>query len=329
MTTTRRQFAAGLGGAAVWPLSAFAQADRIRRLGVLMSTGERDPESQLRLVALRDGLQKLGWSEGRNLHVDYRWGSGSVERTRAYAAELVALNPDVIFAAPAAAVVPLVRETRTIPVVFAQVPDPVGLGLIETVARPGGNFTGFALYEYAIAVKWLELLKQLAPHVTRVAIIYDSEQPTSTGYIKTIEATASIFGVHILAHPVRDAEAIERALDARAGEPDAGLIVPPGALMVAHRDLIISLAARHRLPSIFAFRYYVAGGGLASYGVDNLDLYRRAAGYVDRVLKGEAPANLPVQFSDKFELVINLKTAKMLGLDVPVSLLARTDEVIE
>jgi len=326
----RREFIALLGGAvAAWPLAAAAQGDRVRRVGVLTSTGERDPESQLRLGAFREGLQKLGWTEGGNLRLDYRWGGGSIERTRSYAAELVALKPDVILGAPAAAAVALQRETRTIPVVFAQAPDPVGLGLVESLSRPGGNITGFALFEYAIALKWLELLKQIAPHVTRVAIPYDPEQPTAAGYVATIEATAPSFRVHVLPHPVRDADAIERTIAALVTEPNGGLVVPPGALVVAHRDLIISLSARHRLPSIFAFRYYVTAGGLASYGVDNLDLYRRAAGYVDRVLRGEMTANLPVQFADKFELVINLKTAKALGLEVPVSLLARTDEVIE
>jgi len=225
--------------------------------------------------------------------------------------------------------VALHRETRTIPVVFAQVPDPVALGMVESLSRPGGNITGFALFEYAIALKWLELLKQIAPHVTRVGILYPAEQPTSPGYIKTIEATAPSFKVQILPHEVRDAEAIEGAIATFVAKTNGGLIVLPGALMTRHRDLIISLAARHRLPSIYGFRYYVTSGGLASYGVDNLDLYRCAAGYVDRVLKGEMPANLPVQFADKFELVINVKTAKTLGLEVPVSLLARTDEVIE
>jgi putative tryptophan/tyrosine transport system substrate-binding protein len=213
--------------------------------------------------------------------------------------------------------------------VFAQVADPVGVGLVESLARPGGNITGFALFEYAIALKWLELLKQIAPHVTRVSILYDPEQPTAPGYIKTIEATAPSFHVQVLSDPVRDAEGIERSIGTLVAEPNGGLILLPGAFLTGHRDLIISLAARHRLPSIFPFRFHVAGGGLASYGVDNLDLYRRAAGYVDRVLKGETPANLPVQFADKFELVINLKTAKAFGLEVPVPLLARTDEVIE
>src|SRR6516164_3858374 len=307
----RRAFITLLGGAAAWPLAARAQQERVRRLGVLMPTGERDPETQLRVGALREGLQKLGWVEGRNLRVEYRWGGGSQERTRTYAAELVALKPDVIFGAPTSAAVP------------------VGVGLVDSLARPGGNITGFAVFEYAIALKWLELLKQIAPHVTRVAILYDPEQPTSPGYIRTIEATAPSFRVQVLSHPVRDAQAIERSIETLVAEPNGGLILLPGAFVTGHRDLFISLAARHRLPSIFPFRYYVAGGGLASYGVDNLDLYRRAAGYVDRVLKGETPANLPVQFADKFELVINLKTAKAFGLEVPISLLARTDEVIE
>jgi ABC-type uncharacterized transport system substrate-binding protein len=325
----RRAFIAALGSAAIWPFIAPAQGERPRRLGVLTPTSERDPESQIRLGAFSEALQRLGWFGGRNLRIDYRWGGGSVERTRTYAAELVALKPDVIFGAPAAAAVALHRETRTIPVVFAQVPDPVGLGMVESLARPGGNITGFALFEYTIGLKWLELLKQIAPHVSRVAVLYDPEQPTSPGYISTIEAAAPTFRVQVLLYPVRDAEAIGRAIETLVAQPDGGLILPPGALMVGYRDVIISLAARHRLPSIFGFRSFVADGGLASYGVEYLDLYRRAAGYVDRVLKGEATANLPVQFADKFELVINVKTAKILGLDVPVSLLARTDEVIE
>jgi len=325
----RREFITLLGGAAAWPLAASAQGGRVRRVGVLISSGERDPETQLRVGALREGLQKLGWAEGRNLQIDYRWGAGSIERIGAYAAELVALKPDVILGAPTSAALALHRETRTIPVVFAQVTDPVALGMVESLSRPGGNVTGFALFEYAIALKWLELLKQIAPHVTRVGMLYDPEQPTVPGYIKTIEATAPSFKVQMLPYEVRDAEAIEGAIATFVAETNGGLIVLPGALMTRHRDLIISLAARHRLPSIYGFRYYVTSGGLASYGVDNLDLYRRAAGYVDRVLKGEMPANLPVQFADKFELVINVKTAKTLGLEVPVSLLARTDEVIE
>src|SRR5262249_10098494 len=311
----RRDFITLLGGAAVaWPLAARGQGDSVRPVGWLLSGSEGDSESQRPLRVFREGLQKLGWAEDRNLRIEYRWGGGSIERTRTYAAELVALKPDVIFGAPSSAAVALHRETRIIPVVFAQVADPVGLGLVESLPRPGGNVTGFAVFEYPIALKWLELLKQLASRVTRVAVLYDPEQPTSPGYITTIEATASSFGVQILRHPVRDADAIEHAIETFGAEPNGGLILLAGALMTANRDLIISLAVRHRLPSIFAFRFYVAAGGLASYGVDNLDLYRRAAGYVDRVLRGEAPANLPVQFADKFELVINLKTAKTLGL---------------
>jgi len=325
----RRDFITLLGGAAAWPMAARGQGNRVRRVGALMPGDERDPVAQLRLGGFREGLQKLGWTEGGNLRIDYRWGGGSIERTRTYAAELVALKPDVILGATTSAAVALHRETRTIPVVFAQVADPVGLGLVESLSRPGGNMTGFAVFEYAIALKWLELLKEIAPQVTRVAILYDPEQPSSPAYIRTIEATASSFRVEILPHPVRDAEAMERAIETLVAEPNGGLILPPGALTTHHRDLIISLAARHRLPTIFAFRFFVAGGGLASYGVYHLDLYQRAASYVDRVLKGETPANLPVQFADKFELVINLKTARTLGLNVPVSLLARTDEVIE
>jgi putative tryptophan/tyrosine transport system substrate-binding protein len=328
---TRREFITLLSGAAAaWPLAARAQQrERMRRIGVLMSTAENDPESQHRLAALRDGLQKLGWAEGRNLRSEYRWGENDLDRMRASAEQLVALKPEVIFAAPTSAVVAVQRATSTIPIVFAQVTDPVADGLVASVSHPGGNITGFAQAEYAIGLKWVELLKQIAPQVTRIAVLYDPEQPASAGYVAAIEAAARPFAVQISSVAMRDAAAIERAIEAFAGEPNGGLILPPTAFIVAHRALIISLAVRYRLPNIFGVRYYVADGGLASYGVDHIDLYRHAAQYVDRILKGEKPGDLPIQFATKFELVINLKTARALGLDIPVPVLARTDELIE
>ena len=325
---TRRAFISLLGGAAAWPLAARAQQP-MRRIGLLMATAENDPETQHRLAALRDGLQKLGWTEGRNLRSEYRWGENDLDRMRAGAEELAALKPELIFAAPTSALVAMHRATSTIPIVFAQVADPVAGGLVASNSHPGGNITGFATYEHAVGLKWVELLKQIAPQITRIAILYDPEQPAAGGFVAAIEAAARSFSVRLVLDAVRDATAIERAIKAFAGEPNGGLILPPTAFTVAHRALIISLALRHRLPNIFALRYNVLEGGLASYGVDNIDLYRRAAQYVDRILKGEKPADLPIQFADKFELVINLKTARALGLDIPIPVLARTDEVIE
>jgi putative ABC transport system substrate-binding protein len=326
----RREFITLVGGAATWPLAARAQQpERMRRIGVLMSTAENDPISQHRLAALRDGLQKLGWAEGRNLRSEYRWGENDLDRMWVSAEQLVALKPEVIFAAPTSAVVAVQRATSTIPIVFAQVTDPVADGLVASVSHPGGNITGFAQAEYAIGLKWVELLKQIAPQVTRIAVLYDPEQPASAGYVAAVEAAARPFAVQVFSSAVRDAAAIERAIEAFAGEPNGGLILPPTAFIVAHRALIISLAVRYRLPNIFGVRYYVADGGLASYGVDDIDLYRRAAQYVDRILRGEKPGDLPIQFATKFELVINLKTARALGLDIPIPVLARTDEVIE
>jgi putative tryptophan/tyrosine transport system substrate-binding protein len=327
----RRDLIMLLGGAAVArPLAAHAQqSERMRRIGVLMATAENDAESQHRLGALRDGLQKLGWTEGRNLRSEYCWGANDLDRMRTCAEELAALKPEVIFAAPTSALVTMHRATSTIPIVFAQVADPVAQGLVASNSRPGGNITGFATYEYAVGLKWVELLKQIAPQVTRIAVLYDPEQPAAAGYVTAIEAAARSFSVQVVPGAVRDAAAIERAVEAFAGEPNGGLILPPTAFTVQHRALIISLAVRHRLPNIFALRYNVVEGGLASYGVDNIDLYRRAAEYVDRVLKSEKPGELPIQFATKFELVINLKTARALGLDIPIPVLARTDEVIE
>jgi putative ABC transport system substrate-binding protein len=326
----RREFITLLGGATAWPLAARAQQpEGRRRIGVLMNLAERDPEGQARIGALREGLAKLGWTEGREWQIEYRWFAGDPDRARAYAAELVKLKPEVIFAGATPSVAALQRETRSVPIVFAQVADPVGAGFVASLARPGGNITGFASFEYAIAAKWLELLKQIAPQVTRVVVIYDPTNPETKEYLPVIEAAARSFGVQVSISVVRNAAEIERAIEEFAREPNGGLLPLPSPLMAVHRDLIISLAVRHRLPNVFAYRYYPIGGGLASYGIDNIDLYRRAALYVDRILKGEKPGDLPVQQATKFELVINLKTAKALGIDPPISLLARTDEVIE
>ena len=326
----RREFISLLGGAAAgWPLAASAQqTGQMKRIGMLMGNAENDPEGQARIAALRQGLEKLGWIEGRNIKIDYRWAGDDSSRLRILAAELVAIAPDLLFGAGTAATAPLWQATRTIPIVFAQVTDPVALGFVASLARPGGNITGFATYEHTVAVKWLELLKQIAPHVSRVAVIYPQANPSSDGFIAAIEAGAPSFGVRLFPSAVRNGAEIERAIEAIAAEPNGGLIALPGPLTV-HRELIIALAARHRLPAVYAFRYWVTSGGLASYGVDNIHLYRSAASYIDRILKGNKPADLPVQFATKFELVINLKTAAALGLDVPVMLLARTDEVIE
>jgi putative tryptophan/tyrosine transport system substrate-binding protein len=327
----RRQFITLVGGgAAAWPLVARAQqTDHLRRLGVLITATEADVEAQARVAALKLGLLEHGWVEGRNLEIDYRWGGGDPGRLRAYAAELMALNPDVIFAAPSAALAAVQRATRTIPIVFAQVSDPVGAGFVASLAHPGGNITGFALFEFAIGAKWLELLKQIAPSVSRVAVIYDPATPSATGFLPLIEAAGRSFGVDIFVHSVRDTSEIESAISGLTAQPNGGLIALSSPLITGKRDLIISLANRNRLPTIFALRFYAEAGGLASYGVDNHDLYRRAASYIDRILKGEKPSDLPVQQATKFQLVINLKTAKALGLTVPSALLTAADEVIE
>jgi putative ABC transport system substrate-binding protein len=326
----RREFITLLGGAAAaWPLAARAQQERMRIVGVLTALAEDDPEVKVRLAALRQELENLGWNEGRNIRIEYRWTAADPKRARVYAAELVALKPDVIFAAPTSIAAAAQRETRSVPIVFAQVADPVGAGLVASLARPGGNITGFSHFEFPFGSKWLELLKQIAPNVTRVAVIYDPANPASTGYLPIMEAAARALAVDIYPSAVRDGAEIERTIVAFAREPNGGLILIPGPIMGTQRELIISLANGQRLPNVHAFRYHPIGGGLASYGVDLIDLYRRAASYVHRVLKGERPADLPVQAPTKFELVINLKTAKALGLEVPPTLLARADEVIE
>jgi putative ABC transport system substrate-binding protein len=328
----RREFITIIGGAAAAcrSLAALAQqTEGIRRVGVLLTPAETDPEGQARFAALRQGLRDLGWTEGQNIQIEPRWGGGDQRRQRAYATELAASNVEVIFAAPSSALAAVQRETRTIPVVFAQISDPVGAGFVDSLAHPGGNITGFALFEFTMGAKWLETLKRIAPSVTRVAVIYDPVTPSATGFLPLIDAAARRFGLDVFTYTAHDTAEIERVIGGFAGVPNGGLIALPSALITNERDYIISLTHRYRLPDVSAFRFYAAAGGLASYGVDNLDLYKRAASYIDRILKGEKPADLPVQEPTKFEFVINLKTARALGLDVPQSLLATADEVIE
>jgi putative ABC transport system substrate-binding protein len=327
----RREFIMLLGGAAAtWPLAARAQQpERVRRIGVLMGLAENDPEGQARVAAFRQGLEQLGWTDGLNARIDYRWAAGEGSRAVTYAAELVALAPDVIFAGAVSALAPLQPATKTIPIVFAQVSDPVGGGFVVSLARPGGNITGFTQYEYTTGVKWLELLKEIAPRVARVAFLYDPANPTSAGFLRTIEPGTPSLGVQVSTYAVRETAEFERAIDAFAAEPNGGLIILPSLSATIHRELIVARVARHSLPVVYPYRLFATSGGLASYGVDNIDMYRRAAGYIDRILKGASPAELPVQQATKFELIINLKTAKALGLEVPPTLLARADEVIE
>jgi ABC-type uncharacterized transport system substrate-binding protein len=326
----RRAFITLLGGAAVaWPLAARAQQpERVRRIGVLTSIAADDAEGQARLAAFTQALSQLGWSKDRNLQIDTRWATASdIHR---YAAELVALGPDVLLAASGTATVaPLLQATRTIPIVFAVVIDPVGAGFVASLAKPGGNATGFTVYEYSMSGKWLELLKEIAPRVTRAAVLRDPAVASGIGMFGAVQIVAPSLGVELIPVDVRDAGEIERAVAAFAPGSNGGLIVTPSALGTAHRELIATVAARHKLPAVYASRHFVTAGGLISYGPDLLDQFRRAAGYVDRILKGEKPADLPVQAPTKFELVINLKTAKTLGLDVPDKLLALADEVIE
>jgi putative tryptophan/tyrosine transport system substrate-binding protein len=326
----RRAFITLFGGAAAaWPLAARAQqADRVRRIGVLMTQAADDPEGQSRLLALEQGLQESGWTIGRNVRIDTRWGAGDAERYRRYAAELVALAPDVILVNGPAALAQLQQATRSLPIVFTNVTDPVGAGFVVSVARPGGNATGFMLSEYSTSGKWLELLKEIAPRVTRAATIRDPTLTSSVAQFAAIQSAAASLGVELSPIDMRNTGEIERTIAAFARAPNGGLIVTTGGTST-RRSLIVTLAARHRLPAVYPFRYYVADGGLISYGPDPIDPYRRAAGYVDRILKGEKPADLPVQAPTKFELVINLKTAQALSLTVPETLLARADEVIE
>jgi len=326
----RRGFITLLGAVAAWPLAARAQqGERVRRIGVLTPFAADDPETQARVAAFVQGLQQLGWTDGRNLRIDIRWGAGDAERIRHYAAELVALAPDVILAAGGATVGPLFDATRTVPIVFTLTPDPVGAGFVDSLARPGGNVTGFTNFEYGIGVKWLELLKEIAPRVTRAAVLRDPTIPAGIGEFGAIQAVAPSFGIELRPVDVREAGEIERAITTFVRSSTEGLIVTSNALASVHRNLIVTLAARQRLPAVYPFRFFVTIGGLMSYGPDTIDPHQRAAGYVDRILKGEKPADLPVQAPTKYELVINLKTAKALGLDVPPTLLARADEVIE
>jgi putative tryptophan/tyrosine transport system substrate-binding protein len=326
----RREFITLLGSAAAWPLAARAQQpERMRRIGVLMSTAADDPEGQARIAAFHQGLQQLGWTIGQNVRIDSRWPSGDSERFRRYAAELAAPSPDVILATGSAAAGPLLQATRTVPIVFVIVPDPVGAGFVNSLARPGGNATGFIQFEYSLSGKWLELLKQIAPGVTRAAILRDPAISGGVGQFAAIQSVAPSLGVEVSPVNVRDTNEIEQAIADFARSPNGGLIVTGSALTVVHRHLIIALAVKHQLPAVYFQRTLVADGGLISYGADLLDQYRRAASYVDRILKGEKPADLPVQMPTKYELVINLKTAKALGLQVPPTLLARADEVIE
>jgi putative ABC transport system substrate-binding protein len=325
----RRAFIAGLGVAVAWPFAARAQqAERIRRIGVLMIQAADDPVGQARVKVFQQGLQQLGWTDGRNVRIDYRWAAGNVENSRKYAAELVALAPDVILAV-GAATGPVLQATRTVPIVFAVASDPVGSGFVNSLSRPGGNATGFMLFEYSLSAKWVELLTQIAPGVTRAAVLRDPSITSGIGQFSVIQSVAPSVGVEV--SPINlsdDAREIVRAVTAFARAANGGLIVAAGTASVP-RDLIITLAARHKLPAVYFDRAFVTDGGLISYGPDVVDQFRGAAAYVDRILKGEKPADLPVQAPSKYDLVINLRTAKALGLDVPQSLLARADEVIE
>ena len=326
----RREFITLVGSAAAYPLAASAQqGQRVRRIGMLMNLASDDAEEQARIAAFHQGLQQLGWTVGRNVQIDYRWGAGNADRIRKFAAELVALAPDVILSAGSPSVAALQQATRTVPVVFVTVVDPVSSGFVDSLAQPGGNITGFALYEYSIGGKWLELLKEIAPGIARAAVIRDAELTAGGGQLGVIQAVAPSVGAEVIPISVRDAGEIERAITAFARSPNGGLIVTGSTLAGVHRDLIITLAAQHKLPAVYYARYFVVGGGLISYGPGFVDQYRDAASYVDRILKGEKPADLPVQTPTKYDLVINLKTARALGLNVPPTLRARADEVIE
>jgi putative ABC transport system substrate-binding protein len=325
----RRHFITLLAGVTAWPLAARAQTKRMRRIGVLMGLVANDPEAQSRVVALENGLRELGWVRGRNLSIEYRWaGGGNVLRD--HAAELLATVPDLILANSTPVTAALREQSPTVPIVFTQVTDPVGHGLVPNLAHPGGNLTGFTSFEFAIGTKWLEVLKQTAPRVTRVALVFNPESaPFAELFLRPVEAAAPSFSVASIGAAVRDPADVDRVFDALAREPNGGLMVLPDISMTNYREAIIALAARHRVPAIYPFRFFAASGGLMSYGSDVAEVFRRAAGYVDRILKGTSPGQLPIQAPTKYELVINLKTAKALGLEVPPTLLARADEVIE
>jgi putative tryptophan/tyrosine transport system substrate-binding protein len=330
--SNRRQIITLLGGAAVaWPLAARAQQpERVRRIGVLMAATADDPEYQTRMGAFQQGLALLGWTDGRNVRIDTRWATTNADDIRKHAVELAALAPDVILAGTGTTTVaPLLQVTRTVPIVFVVVIDPVGAGFVASLARPGGNATGFLMFEYGLSGKWLEVLKQIAPGVKRVAVLRDPTIASGIGQFGAIQSAAPSLGMEATPVNVRDVDEIEHAIAAFARSSNGGVVVPASPEATRHRDLIIALAARHRLPVVYASRYFVIDGGLISYGPDIVDQYRRAAGYVDRILKGEKPADLPVQAPTKYELVINLKTARALGLEISPTLLARADEVIE
>jgi putative ABC transport system substrate-binding protein len=327
----RREFITFIGGAAAgaWPLAARAQqTERMQRIGVLSGIAD-DPILRPRLAAFVQGLQQLGWIEGRNVHIDYRWGGGEVDAIRKHAAELAALGPDVILGTGGPVTEQLLKATRTVPIVFVNVPDPVGSGLVDRLSRPGGNATGFMQFEYSLSGKWLELLKQIAPGVTRAAVLRDPAITAGIGQFAVIQSVAPSVGVEVSPVNVTDATEIERSVAAFASEPNGGVIATASALTAIHRDLIVTLAARHKLPAVYPAREFVISGGLISYAADFIDQYRRAASYVDRILKGEKPGDLPVQAPTRYALVINLKTAKALGHTVPPSVLARADELIE
>jgi putative ABC transport system substrate-binding protein len=327
----RREFLSLVGGAAVsWPFTARAQQRvRMRRIGVLVGLAADDPPAQARNAAFLQGLGELGWNVGRNLQIDFRWGAGDTGRYARYAAELVELAPDVLLAVGASVVWPLLQATRTVPVVFVQVTDPVGAGYVANLARPGGNTTGFALFEFGLSAKWIELLKQITPSVTRAAVLLDPMVPAGLGMLGAIQSVAPMLGVELTSIGMRDAPEMERALTAFARGANDGLIVLPSAPTVRNREQIVAHAARQKLPAVYPYRYFVVSGGLISYGPDEIEQYRQAAGYVDRILKGEKPGDLPVQAPTKYELAINLRTAKALGLEIPSAVLARADEVIE
>jgi putative ABC transport system substrate-binding protein len=327
----RREFISLLGGVvAAWPLSVRAQqSERLRRISVLMGVAESDLEGQRYIKAFLQGLQELGWAAGRNVQIEYRWGRADPDRIQTFATEIVGLKPDVILAQTALVLVPLQRETHTIPIVFMQVIDPVESGFVADMARPTGNLTGFAPFEASVTTKWLEMLKEISPSVIQVAVMLNPDQSPNVVMLRAIEAVAPSLGVHLTVAGVHDAADVERAINALTHEPNGGLIVLPNPITFNHRELIVTLAATHRLPAVYPFRNFVAGGGLMSYGADIADQYRQAATYIDRILKGAKPADLPVQAPTKYELVINVTTAKALGLDVPAALLARADEVVE
>jgi putative ABC transport system substrate-binding protein len=326
----RREFITLLGGAATWPVAVRGQIpDRIRRIGVLSAFAEDDPEALGNIAAFRQALEKLGWTDGGNARIDYRWGSADAARIQIYAQELLGLKPDVFLVSTALVLQPLQQLTRDIPIIFTQISDPVGSGFVPSLAHPGGNITGFTPAEFSMYGKALEVLKEAAPHVTRVAVIQNPEQKPQSGMWQAVEAAAPTLRVQLTRAGVRNAAEIERAIDRFAREPNSGLIVLPSPVTEGNRKLIIAMAIRHRLPAVYAFPFFAREGGLISYGVDLPDQYRQAASYADRILRGEKPADLPVQQPTKFALVVNLKTAKTLGLEIPPALLARADEVIE